>query len=186
MYLLVNSSTPFILCNSFAFFISWMKYCTVWCGSKENLCMVPYSLFRLLDTAQSSDTHPKTIRTHFCRSLLACLRASGSEPDAATWKLALLVCVLRIVLGVIESSAVSMASLASPWQQRQIDGRDQVGHQIKICITVVVTGGGVDRSGLPLEAVPWSPQSSWAATTGDGDYVGWLQGIPGFSAYCGL
>jgi len=67
MYQLVNSSTPFRLCNIFAFFyfLDEVLYSVVWIERKSMHGAV--FTIRLLDTAQSSDTHPKTIRTHFCR-----------------------------------------------------------------------------------------------------------------------
>ena len=154
MYLLVNSSTPFRLCNIFAFFyfLDEVLYSVVdrkkiyaWCRIHYSDCLTPPNHLTRI---------PKQFERTFAASLLACLRASGSEPDAATWKLALVVCVLRIVLGVIDSSAVSMASLASPWQQRQIDGRDQT------CITVAVNLGNSQQSRWKGEDGRWRPSLS--------------------------
>jgi len=76
--LVVEFYYSFQIVQYFCFFISRVLYSV----DRRKKKSMHGQVFRLLDTAQSSDTHPKTIRTRFRRPLLACLRAS--EPVAAT------------------------------------------------------------------------------------------------------
>ena len=98
-----------------------------------------------------------SLRASVLQALQSRMRLHENWIDPALPRLPL----LRIVLGVI-GSVHAVTGLA--WQQRQIDGRDQVGHQIQTCITVVVnlgnrlTGAGVNGEvrfvvgGCPLQS----------------------------------